>query len=182
MVELTTPLASEGLEKLKTGDKVFLSGVIYTARDAAHRRIIQAIEEKKPLPFPLGGSVIFYVGPTPAPPGKPIGSAGPTTSGRMDPYTPILLQKGVKGFIGKGKRSMEVREALKRFGGIYFVATGGAGALLSHCIKTSEVIAYEDLGPEAVHRLEVERFPVLVANDIHGNDIFEKGIEKYRIP
>ncbi len=181
MVELTTPLNSDDLEKLKAGDRVLLSGVIYTARDAAHRRIKGAIEKKEKLPFPLKGSLIFYVGPTPPPPGKPIGSAGPTTSGRMDPYVPLLLEQGVKGFIGKGKRSQQVKDALKEFKGVYFVATGGAGALLSRCIKSSEVIAYEDLGPEAVHRLEVEKFPLFVANDVHGNDIFQQGVEKFRI-
>ncbi len=182
MLELKTPLCSADLEKLKAGDRVFLSGIIYTARDAAHRRLVQAIEEGKPLPFDLQGSVIFYVGPTPAPPGKPIGSAGPTTSGRMDTYTPLLLEKGVKAIIGKGKRSGTVREALSKFKGVYFVATGGAGALLSQRIKAAEVIAYEDLGPEAVHRLEVENFPLFVSNDMHGNDVFQQGTEKYRIP
>ncbi len=181
MILLKTPLSSAELNDLRAGDRVSLSGTIFTARDAAHRRMTEAIKAGQEPPFSLPGSVIFYVGPAPAPAGRVVGSAGPTTSGRMDPYTPLLLQNGVKGLIGKGKRSEMVKKALKRYRSVYFTATGGAGALLSQCIKAAEVIAYEDLGPEAVHRLEVVDFPLFVANDTAGNDIFQDGITKYRI-
>ncbi len=181
MIQLKAPLTSEELIDLRAGDRVSLSGTIFTARDAAHRRLTEAINDGQELPFSLEGSVIFYVGPTPAPPGRVVGSAGPTTSGRMDPYTPLLLENGVKGLIGKGKRSEMVKNALKKYRSVYFTATGGAGALLSQCIKGAETIAYEDLGPEAVHRLEVVNFPLIVANDTAGNDIFQEGKAKYQI-
>lgn len=181
MVQLKAPLTSAELIDLRAGDRVSLSGTIFTARDAAHRRLVEAIKAGQELPFPLEGSVIFYVGPTPAPVGRVVGSAGPTTSGRMDSYTPLLLEKGVKGLIGKGKRSEMVKKALKKYRSVYFTATGGAGALLSQCIKAAEVIAYEELGPEAVHRLEVVNFPLFVANDTAGNDIFQEGMTKYRL-
>lgn len=169
---LTTPLNDEDLKKLKAGDVVLLSGQIYTGRDAAHKRMIEALDQGKPLPFDLKGTAIYYVGPTPPPPGRPIGSAGPTTSGRMDSYAPRLHDLGLKATIGKGKRSKEVREALQRDTAVYFGATGGAGALLSKCITASEVVAYEDLGAEAIRKLTVENFPLLVINDAHGGELY----------
>ncbi len=177
---LSTPLSTQEVEQLRIGDKVLLSGVIYTARDAAHRRLVEGLERGEPPPFPLEGAVIYYVGPAPARPGEVIGPAGPTTSYRMDPYTPELLARGLKGMIGKGNRGEEVREALKRYKAVYFVATGGAAALVAERIKQCEVIAYEDLGPEAVRKLVVEDFPVIVANDIYGGDIYEEGKKRYR--
>jgi len=171
-IHLTTPLRDEDLEKLQIGDKVYLSGTIYTARDAAHQRLVELIEQEKPLPFDLKGQVIFYVGPAPTPPGKVIGSAGPTTSYRMDPYAPVLLAAGLKGMIGKGARSKAVIEAMQKYKAVYFAAIGGAAALISQSIKSAQVIAYEDLGPEAIRRLVVENFPCIVANDVRGNDIY----------
>lgn len=171
---LTTPLKDEDLKNLKAGDVVLLSGQIYTGRDAAHKRMFEALDQGKPLPFDLKGTAIYYVGPTPPPPGRPIGSAGPTTSGRMDSYAPRLHDLGLKATIGKGKRSKEVREALQRNTAVYFGATGGAGALLSKCITASEVVAYEDLGAEAIRRLTVENFPLLVINDAHGGELYAK--------
>ncbi|MDL1969504.1 MAG: Fe-S-containing hydro-lyase [Candidatus Desulfofervidaceae bacterium] len=181
MKRIKTPLTDQVIETLKVGDKVLLSGVIYTARDAAHRRIIELFKKDEPLPFNLQGNIIYYVGPTPALPGRPIGAAGPTTSSRMDPYAPLLLEKGLKGMIGKGKRSLDVIEAIKKFKGVYFVATGGAGALLSECIKEARVIAYPELGAEAIYELRVEDLPLFVANDIYGNDIYEIGKKEYQI-
>lgn len=169
---LTTPLKDEDLNKLTSGDVVLLSGQIYTGRDAAHKRLIEALDQGRPLPFDLKGTAIYYVGPTPPPPGRPIGSAGPTTSGRMDSYAPRLHDLGLKATIGKGKRSKEVREALQRNTAVYFGATGGAGALLSKCITASEVVAYEELGAEAIRRLTVEDFPLLVINDAHGGELY----------
>jgi fumarate hydratase subunit beta len=180
-MKLRTPLKEEDLKKLKAGDRVEISGIIYTARDAAHARLVKLIEEGKELPFELQGQVIYYVGPTPAKPGKVIGSAGPTTSYRMDPYAPILIEKGLKGMIGKGGRGENVKKAIKEHGAVYFAAVGGAAALIAKCIKKAKVIAYEDLGPEAIRRLEVEDFPVIVVNDIYGNDLYEIGQEKYKI-
>jgi fumarate hydratase subunit beta len=180
VVHITSPIDAEKIRELTAGTPVSISGVIYTARDAAHKRIIQALDNKERLPFPLEGQTIYYTGPSPARPGRVIGSAGPTTSARMDIYTPRFLAAGVRAIIGKGGRSMEVRGALKRYKVVYFVATGGAGALLAQCIKKAEVIAYEDLGPEAVHLLTVEDFPAIVADDIYGGDIFEQGRAKYR--
>jgi fumarate hydratase subunit beta len=177
---IKTPLTDEVVEGLRVGDRVLISGVIYTARDAAHKRLVEVIEKGGELPIDLKGAIIYYVGPTPAKPGQVIGSAGPTTSYRMDPYTPKLLEMGLKATIGKGQRSKEVKEALKKFKAVYFVAVGGAGALLSRRIKKAEVVLYEDLGPEAVRRLEVEDFPVIVGNDAFGGDIFMEGKEKYR--
>lgn len=171
---LHTPLRVEDLEKLRAGDRVLLSGKIYTARDTAHKRMAGQIEADEPLPIELEGQVIYYCGPTPARPGKPIGSAGPTTSCRMDPYTPRLLELGLKGMIGKGKRSPAVIEAIRKFRAVYFGATGGAGALLSKRIKSARVIAYEDLGPEAIRELEVEDFPVVVINDTRGDDLYDQ--------
>jgi len=180
VIKLTTPLFDEDVEKLEIGDKVLLTGTIYTARDAAHKRMIDALREGKGLPIEIKGQVIYYVGPSPAKPGKPIGSAGPTTSCRMDAYSPNLMELGMKGMIGKGNRSPEVIEAMKKYKAVYFGATGGAGALLAKRIKKAEVIAYEDLGPEAIHKLEVEDFPVVVINDTKGNDLYVEGAKKYK--
>jgi len=179
-IRIDTPLTDEMVEKLKIGDKVLINGIIYTGRDAAHKRLVELINKGEPLPFDLSGQIIYYVGPTPPKPGHPIGSAGPTTSYRMDPYAPILIAKGLKGMIGKGSRGREVIDAIKKYKAIYFAATGGAGALLSKRIKKAEVIAYEDLGAEAIRRLEIEDFPVTVVNDVHGNDLYMEGMEKYR--
>jgi len=177
--KLTTPLTDEDIEKLKAGDIVHLSGIIYTARDAAHKRLVDLLAEGKELPFDLKGSVIYFVGPTPPKPGEPIGSAGPTTSYRMDSYSPTLIAQGQKGMIGKGKRSQEVKDACKKYKAVYFGATGGAGALIAKSIKKAEVIAYPELGPEAIRRLEVEDFPVTVVNDSYGNDLYEEGRKKW---
>jgi fumarate hydratase subunit beta len=154
------------------GENVEITGIIYTARDQAHKRIVSAIENSEPLPFELAGQIIYYAGPSPAPEGKPTGSIGPTTSGRMDVFTPLLLDNGLKGMIGKGPRSNEVKESIKQNGAVYFAATGGVAALLATFVKKSEVIAYDDLGPEAVYRLEVEKFPVVVAIDSRRNDFY----------
>jgi fumarate hydratase subunit beta len=181
-IKLELPLKDEDLERLRAGDHVLLSGVIYAARDAAHRRMISGLEKGEPLPFDVRGQVSSYVGPTPARPGCVIGSAGPTTSMRLDPYTPALLEAGLKGIIGKGGRGLAVREALKKHKAVYFLAVGGTGALLSQRIKKVDVIAYEDLGTEAVRRMEVEDFPAVVVNDIHGNDLLEAGRTRYRQP
>jgi fumarate hydratase subunit beta len=178
-IRLKTPLSDADVEKLKAGDKVLLNGVIYTGRDAAHKRLFDLLQEKKPLPVDLKGQVIYYVGPAPAKPGQVIGSAGPTTSGRMDAYSPKLMEMGLKGMIGKGMRKKEVVEAMKKYKAVYFAATGGAGALLAKAIKKAQVVAYEDLGPEAINRLEVEDFPVIVVNDTKGNDLYEEGMRKY---
>jgi len=178
---LTTPLSEEDTRKLQAGDIVFLNGTLFTARDAAHKRLVDLIEAGKELPFDLEGSVIYFVGPTPPKPGDPIGSAGPTTSYRMDSYSPTMLKNGSKGMIGKGKRNQEVKDACKEYGGIYFGATGGAGALLGKKITSAEVIAYPELGPEAVRRITVKDFPVTVINDTHGADLYQRGREEYEI-
>jgi fumarate hydratase subunit beta len=177
--KMTTPLTDEDIEKLKIGDIVYLSGTIYTARDAAHKRLVDLINEGKELPFDLKGSVIYFVGPTPPKPGEPIGSAGPTTSYRMDSYSPILIEHGQKAMIGKGKRNEAVKEACKKHKAVYFGATGGAGALIAQRIKKAEVIAYPELGPEAIRKLEVEDFPVTVVNDSYGGDLYEEGRKKW---
>lgn len=177
---LTTPLSAKDVQALRAGDRVLLSGTVYTARDAAHARLIALLNEGKALPFAVEGQVIYYVGPTPPRPGEPIGSAGPTTSGRMDSYTPALLAAGLRGMIGKGSRSPEVREAMARHGAVYFAATGGAGALLAKRIKSAEIVAWEDLGAEAVRRLVVEDFPLVVIDDVHGHDLYEEGAARYR--
>ncbi len=176
---LKTPLTDEDLEKLHIGDTIYLNGIIYTARDAAHKRLVDLIEAGKELPFDIKGSVIYYVGPAPAKPGKPIGSAGPTTSYRMDPYAPILMDNGLKGMIGKGPRSKEVIESMQKNKAVYFAAVGGAAALIAKSITSAEVIAYEDLGAEAIRKLEVKDFPCIVANDIYGNDLYKKGVEDF---
>ena len=173
--KLTTPLSDEDVSKLKAGDIVYLSGVMYTARDAAHKRLVDLILNGDELPFDVKGAVIYYVGPTPPKPGEPIGSAGPTTSYRMDPYAPILIEHGLKGMIGKGKRNEAVKEACQKHKAVYFGATGGAAALIAKAIKKAEIIAYPELGPEAVRRIEVEDFPVVVVNDTYGNDLYEEG-------
>ena len=178
-IRLTTPLTTEDMEKLHIGDKVLLNGVLLTGRDAAHKRLFDLIQEGKELPVDIKGAVIYYVGPTPAKPGKPIGSAGPTTSYRMDAYAPTLIELGLKGMIGKGNRSQTVIDAMKQYKAVYFGATGGAGALISKSIKKAEIVAYPDLGPEAIRRLEVEDFPVTVINDTSGNDLYVEGIKKY---
>ena len=182
MIKLTTPLDLDTVKKLKAGDQVRLNGVIYTGRDAAHKRLVEAYEAGEKLPVDLKDQVIYYVGPCPAKPGKVIGAAGPTTSGRMDRYAPLTIAKmGLRGMIGKGLRSQEVIGAIKQHGAVYFLAVGGAGALLSQRIKKAEVVAYEDLGAEAIYRLEVEDFPVVVGIDCHGNDIYQEGIKKYKV-
>ncbi len=178
-IRLKTPLTNADVEKLKAGDKVFITGVIYTGRDAAHKRLVDLMKEGKPLPVDLKGQVIYYVGPAPAKPGHPIGPAGPTTSGRMDAYSPALMEIGLKGMIGKGMRKKEVVEAMKKYKAVYFAATGGAGALLAKAIKKADVVAYEDLGPEAITRLEVVDFPVIVVNDTKGNDLYQQGMAQY---
>lgn len=179
-VYLNTPVSAEEIAKLQAGDQVFISGVIYTARDAAHKRLIELIEAGKELPFDIKDQFIYFVGPTPAKPGQAIGSAGPTTSYRMDKYSPILLDLGLRGMIGKGSRSKEVKDSMVKNKGVYLAAVGGAGALIAKTIKKSEIIAYEDLGPEAIRRLEVENLPAIVVNDVHGNDLYIQGTEKYR--
>lgn len=176
---LTTPLSDEDVKKLKAGDTVKLTGTIYTARDAAHARLVDLLDEGKELPIPLEGQIIYYVGPSPTPPGKPIGSAGPTTSYRMDPYAPALLDQGLKGMIGKGGRNAEVVKAMEKNTAVYFVATGGAAALISRSITAAEIVAYEDLGAEAIRKLTVEGFPVIVAQDCHGGNVYEEGQAKY---
>ena len=174
------PLSKEDAKSLKTGDYVYLTGTIYSARDAAHKRMSEALAKGEKLPLDVEGNVIYYMGPSPAREGRPIGSAGPTTSGRMDPYAPQLLDLGLRGMIGKGKRTNEVRDAVIRHGAVYFAAVGGAGALLSHCIKSSEVIAYDDLGPEAIRKLEVEELPAVVVMDSTGDDLYISAVAKYK--
>lgn len=174
-IAITTPLQPAIVESLRAGDEVLISGQIFTARDAAHKRLTELIENRTPLPVNLTNQIVYYTGPTPAQPGKVIGSAGPTTSSRMDPYTPTLIKSGgIRGIIGKGNRSPEVKKALIDFGCTYFVAIGGAGALLSKCITSSEIICYEDLGAEAIYKLTVKDFPVIVAIDTEGNSVYER--------
>lgn len=180
-VKITTPISAEEILKLKAGDQVLITGVIYTARDAAHKRLVELVEQGKELPFDVKDQLVYFVGPTPARPGKVIGSAGPTTSYRMDKYSPTLLDLGLRGMIGKGSRSQEVKDSMVKNKAVYMAAVGGAGALIAKAIKSAEVIAYEDLGPEAIRRLEVENFPATVINDAHGNDLYEEGAKAYRI-
>ena len=177
---LKPPVSRADVEALEAGDKVLITGIIYTGRDAAHKRLVDLLDKGEALPFDVDGSIIFYVGPAPAQPGRPIGSAGPTTSYRMDAYAPRLIAIGLRGMIGKGPRAPQVIEAMKQFGCVYLGATGGAGALLARAVKKSDVIAFPDLGPEAIHRLEVEEFPVIVINDTKGNDLYKQNVEKYR--
>lgn len=178
-IKLQTPLTEEKVKNLKIGDEVFLSGIIYTARDAAHKKLMELLENNKKLPFDTEGAVIYHVGPTPAKPGQVIGSAGPTTSGRMDPYVDDMLKSGVKAVIGKGSRTQPVIEALKKHCAVYFGATGGAGALIAKTITKSEVIAFDELGPEAIRRLEVKDMPLVVINDCKGNDLYIQGRKKW---
>jgi len=180
-MHITSPIEAEITERLRVGTQVRISGVIYAARDAAHRRLIQALDKGEKLPFDPGGQTLYYMGPSPAKPGQIIGSAGPTTSSRMDIYTPRLITAGIRAMIGKGSRSLPVREAIKKYRAVYFVTTGGAGALLAKSIKRVEVIAYEDLGAEAILQLTIENFPAIVANDIYGEDLFEQGKAEYQM-
>lgn len=180
-IDLRTPISESTIEKLNAGDKVRISGVLYTGRDAAHKRLIEMIESGKELPFDVKGQLLYYVGPTPAKPGQVIGSAGPTTSYRMDSYAPTLIKMGLKGTIGKGGRSREVIEAMKTYKAVYFAAVGGAAALIAKTIKKVEIIAFEDLGTEAIRKMEVEHFPAIVVNDTKGNDLYNTGREKYKI-
>jgi fumarate hydratase subunit beta len=179
--EIRPPLNDALVGSLKSGEEVTITGIIFTGRDAAHKRFIDLINDNKPLPIDLKGQIIYYCGPTPAPPGKPIGSAGPTTSGRMDGYTPVLLEKiGLKGMIGKGNRSGDVVAAMKKYCAVYFSAIGGAGALLSTFIKKSEIVCYDDLGAEAVIKLTVENFPAIVSIDCCGNNLYIDGQKKFK--
>lgn len=180
-VKLKPPLTDSDVSSLQIGDKVLIDGAIYTARDAAHKRLFELIDAKKDLPFPLKGQVIYYVGPTPPRPGRPIGAAGPTTSYRMDTYTPRLMEFGVKATIGKGPRAPAVIEAMKKFKAVYLVAIGGTGALLGRQVMKSEMVAFEDLGTEAIRRLTVRDFPAVVANDVAGRDIFTEAVAKYAV-
>lgn len=175
MKKITLPLSAQDVRSLQAGDEVLLTGTLYTARDAAHKRICELLAAGSPLPFELEGATLYFVGPTPAQPGRPVGSAGPTTSTRMDAFSPTLIAHGLRGMVGKGDRSPAVVEAMKAHGCVYFAATGGAGALIARCIKSSEVVAWEDLGTEAVRRMEVEDFPVVVAIDCEGNNLYHTG-------
>lgn len=179
-MDITLPLDPQVIEELRAGDLVTLTGVIYTARDAAHHRLIEAMDCGEELPFDIRGQTIYYMGPTPSKPGQVIGAAGPTTSGRMDIYTPRLLAAGLKGMIGKGSRSNEVKDAIKKYKAIYFAEIGGTGALIAKSIKKAEMVAYEDLGPEAIMRLELESFLAIVINDVYGGDLYTEGMAKYR--
>lgn len=180
IIYLKTPLTDDNVVPLRIGDRVLISGIIYTARDAAHKRLVELVDQNRDLPFDVRNQIIYYVGPSPAQPGRPVGSCGPTTSYRMDVYTPKLLAKGIKATIGKGSRSENVIEAMKRYKAVYFAATGGAAALLARAVKRVDIIAYKDLGAEAIMRFEVEDFPVVVANDIYGNDLYKEGVAKYK--
>ena len=177
--KVTTPLTDEAVKDLRAGDAVEITGVIYQARDAAHKRLVALIESGEELPFELEGAVVYYMGPSPAKPGNVIGSAGPTTSGRMDAYTPLLLEHGLRGMIGKGLRTAEVKAAMQEHPAVYFAATGGAGALLAQRIVANEVIAWPELGAEAVARLEVVDFPAIVVNDCYGGDLYAEGRAEY---
>lgn len=178
--KINVPLSKEDAATLRTGDYVYLTGTVYTARDAAHKRMDEALKNGEKLPFDVEGNVIYYMGPSPAREGRSIGSAGPTTAGRMDPYAPKLLDLGLRGMIGKGRRTKEVSDAIVRNKAVYFAAVGGAGALLSQCIKSSEVIAYDDLGAEAIRKLYVENFPVIVVIDSEGTNLYDLALEKYK--
>jgi fumarate hydratase subunit beta len=179
-IKVSTPVSEDVVNKLRSGDRVLINGIIYTGRDAAHKRLVDLIDKDETLPFDVKGQIIYFVGPTPARPGRAVGSAGPTTSYRMDAYSPKLIEKGLKGMIGKGARSQAVIDAMMKYKCVYTVAVGGAGALIARCIKSSEIIAYEDLGPEAIRKMEVENLPVIVVNDTLGNDLYQEGVEKYR--
>jgi fumarate hydratase subunit beta len=176
------PLTDAAIKDLHAGDNVLLNGVMYVGRDAAHKRLVETLDKGQPLPFDIKGQTIYYMGPSPAKPGQIIGAAGPTTSGRMDSYSPRLMQEGLKGMIGKGNRTKPVKDAIVKYKAVYFAAIGGAGALIAKGIKKSDIIAYEELGAEAIRRLEVENFPVTVINDIYGKDLYEDGKAGYRVP
>ncbi len=178
-IEITTPFTDEVIKSLKVGDMVYISGVVYTARDAAHKKMCELLQKGEPMPFDFEGAVIYYAGPCPPKPGKPIGSVGPTTSGRMDLYSPLLMDKGLKVMIGKGLRNKEVIESIVKHSGIYFAAIGGAAALMGKSVESAEVIAFDDLGPEAVRRLVVNKLPVIVAIDCHGDNMYEQGRKEY---
>ena len=180
VIKITTPLSDEVVDSLKSGDQVSINGILYTARDAAHKRLIDLLDHGDELPFDIKGQIIYYVGPTPAKPGAIIGSAGPTTSYRMDTYAPRLMEVGMKGMIGKGNRTQNVIDAMVKYKSIYFAAIGGAGALVARSIKKVEIIAYEDLGPEAIRKMEVEDFQAVVVNDTYGNDVYKEGMNKYK--
>src|SRR5712692_7488322 len=177
--EVTPPLSDADIEALKSGDRVRITGVMYTARDAAHARLLPLMDAGQPLPIDVRGQIIYYTGPSPARPGEVVGSIGPTTGGRMDKFTPALLALGLKGTLGKGARSQTVKDALRQHKGVYFGAIGGAGAVLSRFVKKMELVAYEDLGTEAIRRLEVEGFPAIVINDCHGGDLYQEGMTQY---
>jgi fumarate hydratase subunit beta len=179
--QIVTPLTDQSVIKLKIGDSVLISGIIYTGRDSAHKRLIETLDQGNDLPIDIKGQIIYYAGPAPAKPGRPIGSIGPTTSYRMDPFAPRLITLGLKGMIGKGNRSEEVRKAIVKYKAVYFGAIGGAAALMARSVKKAEIVAYEDLGPEAIRRLEVENFPAVVVNDCHGGDLYLEGMAKYQI-
>jgi fumarate hydratase subunit beta len=179
-IYLRTPLSMQDIEPLKTGDVVRLNGVLYTARDAAHARMKEAIEAGEPLPFDPEGQVVYFTGPAPARPGHALGPAGPTTASRMDPYSPLLIERGLRGMVGKGSRSEAVLESMREHGCVYFGAVEGTAALLADCVKVAEVVAYEDLGAEAIQRLVVEDFPVVVVNDLYGGDLYREGRERWR--
>ncbi len=179
-VKIKPPLTDDIIEKLRAGDRVVISGVIYTARDMAHKYMVEGHKKGEPLPFDIKGQILYYTGPTPSPSGKPIGSAGPTTSYRLDIYTPYLIELGLKGMIGKGPRGQEVKDAIKKHKAVYFAAIGGAGALISKTIRKAAVIAYPELGTEAIMKLEVEDFPAVVVNDVYGADLYRIGVEKYK--
>lgn len=178
-VRITTPLTDEAAAGLRAGQKVLISGRILTGRDAAHQRLVALLEAGEPLPVDLKDQIIYYVGPCPPPPGRPIGAAGPTTAGRMDFYAPQLIALGLKGMIGKGTRTTAVTDAIKKHGAVYFAAVGGAGALLAQRIRAAKVLAYPELGPEAIYEFEVEDFPVVVANDMYGGDLYREGRQQY---
>lgn len=179
--KIITPLTDEIVESLRIGDSVLISGTLYTGRDSAHKRLIETLESGKDLPIDIQGQIIYYAGPAPAKPGKPIGSIGPTTSYRMDPFAPKLIALGLKGMIGKGNRSQEVVASLQQHKAVYFGAIGGAAALMAKSVVRAEIVAYEDLGPEAIRKLEVKDFPVVVVNDCYGGDIYVEGVKQYRM-
>ena len=178
-LKLTPPLTDADVVKLEIGDRVLITGVLYTARDAAHKRLMDMLAAGQELPVDFKGQILYYVGPSPARPGRVIGAAGPTTASRMDSYTPTMLSLGLKAMIGKGKRSPEVIAALQKYKAVYLGATGGAGALIAKCVKKAEVVAFPELGPEAIHRLEVENLPVIVVNDCQGRDLYDEGVRRY---
>jgi fumarate hydratase subunit beta len=178
---IKTPVSDKIIEKLRSGDQIYITGTLYTGRDSAHKKLIDLVEKGEQLPIDIKGQFIYYVGPTPARPGKSIGSAGPTTSYRMDSFAPTLHRLGLKGTIGKGSRNNEVKESLKKYKAVYLAAVGGAGALISKSVEKAEVVAYPELGPEAIRKIQVKEFPCIVINDMHGGDLYEEGKKKYQI-